>query len=150
MENVQVRQAVLADLAGLVPLFDAYRQFYGRESDEVLAREFLRGRFNHGQSVVFIALDAAENILGFAQLYPSFSSVMVARTYILNDLYVVEHARRRGVARALLNAATEYARSVRAIRLTLSTLIDNASAQALYRQQGWLPDEQFKVFHKVI
>ena len=37
MANVQVRQAVLADLETLVPLFDAYRQFYGRESEPSLA-----------------------------------------------------------------------------------------------------------------
>jgi hypothetical protein len=55
MSNITVRQAVLADLEALVPLFDGYRQFYGRPNDTSAAREFLLARFNHGESVLFIA-----------------------------------------------------------------------------------------------
>ena len=69
-----VRQAALADLDLVAPLFDAYRQFYGRASDLAAATAFLRDRFGHGQSVIFLALDGAEPV-GFTQLYPSFSSV---------------------------------------------------------------------------
>ena len=57
MNTLTVRQAVLADLDALVPLFDGYRQFYGQTSDEAAARAFLRARFEHGESFVFIALD---------------------------------------------------------------------------------------------
>lgn len=48
MSNITIRQAVLSDLEALVPLFDDYRQFYGRPSDIFAAREFLLARFNHG------------------------------------------------------------------------------------------------------
>lgn len=146
---VTVRQAVLADVSPLAPLFDAYRQFHGRESDEYQAYEFLLERFNHGESVILVA-ENKTGLRGFVQLYPSFSSISLARTLILNDLYVIPAARRQGVASALLRAATAYARRVRASRITLSTLVDNEAAQHLYREHGWLPDEQYKVFHKVI
>lgn len=33
MSAISVRQSVFADLEALVPLFDSYRQFYGRLSD---------------------------------------------------------------------------------------------------------------------
>ena len=55
MANLQIRQAVVRDLETLVPLFDAYRQFYRQTSDQAGAREFLRARFEHGQSVSFLA-----------------------------------------------------------------------------------------------
>ena len=41
----EVRQAGIGDLDALVPLFDAYRQFYKRETDPSAAREFLLQRF---------------------------------------------------------------------------------------------------------
>ncbi|MGH8524577.1 MAG: GNAT family N-acetyltransferase [Gammaproteobacteria bacterium] len=145
-ESIYTRQAGVADLALLVPLFDAYRVFYGRASDVAVARTFLLERFQHNQSVLFIALQSDGTAVGFTQLYPSFSSVSAARTFILNDLFVVSGARRSGVAVKLLEAAAHYGRAVGAIRLSLSTAIDNETAQALYVSQGWVRDTKFYAY----
>lgn len=149
MNNIIVRQAVLSDIEALVPLFDHYRQFYGRPSDIPAVREFLLARFNHGESVLFIAHEG--NIpVGFTQLYPSFSSVSLARVFVLNDLFVHEQARRKGVASKLMSAATEFANSLGAVRVSLSTATTNQTAQALYQSAGWKRDEQFFVYHFAI
>ncbi|WP_238527298.1 GNAT family N-acetyltransferase [Methylomonas methanica] len=129
-----------------MPLFDSYRRFYGKAGDPLAAKSFLRDRFEHGESVLFIALRDTEAV-GFVQLYPSFSSVTLARTFILNDLFVDAGYRRQGIAKRLLEAATEYAAALGAVRLTLSTAISNGEAQALYQTSGWVRDEQFYVFH---
>jgi ribosomal protein S18 acetylase RimI-like enzyme len=144
--TILVRQAVLADLEALVPLFDAYRQFYGQASDLPGARAFLGERFARGESVMFVAEEGSD-VLGFTQLYPTFSSVSMARMFVLNDLFVAPHGRRRDVGRRLLQAATEHARSSGAVRLTLSTAITNSSAQALYESAGWRRDEKFYVYN---
>ena len=146
MNTLTVRQAVLADLDALAPLFDGYRQFYGQSSDEAAARAFLRARFEHGESFVFIALDG-DTPVGFTQLYPSFSSVSLARVFVLNDLFVQAQARRRGVASALLSAATQFSKSLGAVRVSLNTAISNETAQAVYQAAGWKHDEQFLVYH---
>jgi ribosomal protein S18 acetylase RimI-like enzyme len=145
-ESIQVRQASAADIELLVPLFDAYRVFYGKASDVAVARLFLLERFQHNQSVLFIALQPNGAAVGFTQLYPSFSSVSAARAFILNDLYVVPEARRSRVAVKLLEAAANYGRAVGAIRLSLSTAIDNDAAQALYVSQGWVRDIKFYAY----
>jgi ribosomal protein S18 acetylase RimI-like enzyme len=136
MSEIRYRQAALADLDDLVLLFDAYRQFYRQPSDTAAARDFLRRRFEHGESTLFIARDE-EKPLGFVQLYPMFSSVSLARIYVLNDLYVRQRARSRGVGRGLLQAAVAYARELGAARVVLETGVDNAAAQALYAAAGW-------------
>lgn len=146
MNTLTIRQAVLADLEALAPLFDGYRQYYGQPSDISAAHAFLRARFEHGESFVFIALDG-DTPVGFTQLYPSFSSVSLARIFVLNDLFVHECARRKGVASKLLSAATEFAQALGAVRVSLSTAISNESAQALYQAAGWTRDEQFLVYH---
>ena len=146
MPALSVRQAMLSDLPVLAPLFDAYRQFYGRSPDLVAAESFLRERFNHRESVVFLA-QGDSGPAGFTQLYPAFSSVSLARTFILNDLFVVPAQRRTGVGSALLGAAVAYARSLGAVRVTLNTDIQNTSAQATYEARGWKRDREFYVYH---
>ncbi len=146
MARVLVRQAVLSDLEDLAPLFDAYRVFYEQASDLVAARQFLQARFNHGESVLFLAFDGAIPV-GFTQLYPSFSSVSMARVFVLNDLFVAPSHRRAGVGSQLLRAATSHARALGAIRVTLTTDVKNKSAQAAYEAEGWQRDQDFYVYH---
>ena len=143
---LEIRQAVFADLGVVSTLLDDYRRFYGRASDMKAARAFLQARFEHGQSVVFMALDGATPV-GFTQLYPSFSSVSLARVFILNDLFVAESHRRAGVGARLLDAASHYARSMGAVRLSLNTDVKNTNAQALYEAKGWKRDQEYFAFH---
>jgi GNAT superfamily N-acetyltransferase len=143
--QVEIRQATVADLDLLAPLFDAYRQFYRLTSDPERARAFLLDRFRKDESVVFLAFQGATPA-GFTQLYPSFSSGAMARIFILNDLFVRPEARRCGVGSALLKAAAEYGRRAGAIRLALSTELSNATAQALYETNGWKRDTVFCVY----
>ena len=138
--TLSTRRAGPQDLDALAVLFDAYRGFYGQPSDVARARDWLRTRMRVGESVVLVA-ERGGGIVGFTQLYPMFSSVRTERTWILNDLFVSEAARRGGVARALLDAAVEFARASGAAGISLETTRDNASARALYRAAGWSEDD---------
>ena len=123
----------------LIPLFDAYRVFYKQPSDLRAAGYFLADRIQKKESVIFLALDATGKGLGFTQLYPSFSSVSMQRTYILNDLFVSETARGKGIGVALMEHAKEFARKTGSKGLTLETGIDNP-AHKLYERLGWVKD----------
>lgn len=145
-----IRTATLADLPLLTPLFDGYRQFYSVASDVCLAESFLRERLTRDDSVLLLATDDIGRGTGFAQLFPVFSSIAAARTYILNDLFVAPGCRRAGVGRALLGCAEAEARRRGAVRMTLSTHHTNGAAQAMYRGAGWQRDETFAVFHRTL
>ncbi len=135
--DLTVRRATPDDVEAVAALLDAYRQFYEREPDLDAACAFLRERLRRDESIVFLAENAARMPLGFTQLFPSFSSVALARTFVLNDLYVVPTARRRGIGGALLDSATAYCRTHRAVRVSLTTQTTNTSAQSLYASSGW-------------
>ena len=147
MSSITVRQAVFSDLVELTELFNQYRVFQGKESDLSAARAFLQARFDHGDSVVFIAIESSLP-LGFAQLYPSYSSTSLARVFILNDLFVHEMGRRKGVASRLLAALEGYAWAQGAARVTLNVATANQAGQALYEAQGWSKDTQFHMYHR--
>ena len=137
--NISTHRAGPADLEALVPLFDAYRQFYAQPSDLERAREWLRSRLRFGESVVFVAMRGAA-MIGFTQLYPMYSSVRTSRTWILNDLYVDAGARRSGAGHALMEAAAQFARDDGAMGISLEAAQDNDAARALYRAAGWTED----------
>ena len=148
--TMDVRSAGLDDLPALAALFDGYRVFYGQPSDPLRAGTFLRQRLERGDSHLLLAVDAQGGALGFAPLYPSFTSVGTAPIEILNDLFVVEGARGRGVACALLRRAADDARSRDAVKLVLSTALDNKPAQSLYASEGWVRDVGFVEFTRML
>jgi ribosomal protein S18 acetylase RimI-like enzyme len=145
VSDVEVRQATIDDLDSIVPLFEAYRQFYRLPSDTEQARRFLWDRFHHNQSIIFLAF-AGDAAVGFTQLYPSFSSGAMSPIFILNDLFVVPEARQRGAGSALIDAAAEHGRRAGALRLVLSTEVTNTTAQSLYQRMGWKRDTVFCVY----
>jgi ribosomal protein S18 acetylase RimI-like enzyme len=139
-------QVQLNDLESIAELFDLYRQFYRYPPDRALAREYLRERIENSESVIYIARDSVGNGLGFVQLYPSFSSTLAGRVWILYDLFVRPEARRQGVAQALMNRAERLARETGAVEINLSTATDNIQAQALYESLGYQRDQDFYVY----
>lgn len=146
-EQIAVRQATIFDLDLVIPLFDAYRQFYRQPSDPGLARRFLLERFQHNESIIFLAVEQGGSAVGFTQLFPSFSSASAARILILNDLFVVAGARRKSVGSLLLGAAARFGKEAGVVRLTLSTEVTNEAAQALYEKEGWVRQNEFYTYN---
>jgi ribosomal protein S18 acetylase RimI-like enzyme len=144
---VRIREAGSEDLPALGKLFDEYRQFYKLPTDVDKATGYMRARLAGGDSVVLVAADDSEQLLGFSQLYPTWCSLLAGPVYVLYDLYVPPGARRRGVARALLEAAAERAKHDAKLRMTLSTAKTNVNAQALYESLGWERDNEFYVYN---
>jgi ribosomal protein S18 acetylase RimI-like enzyme len=143
--NATIRLAEARDLDQLAELFDQYRQFYECPPDLGAAKNWIAENLERGRSTLFAA-DNGSQLLGFTQLYPALCSVDLVDYFVLYDLYVIEAARRQGIARALMNAASEWAKAQGAARLDLETARDNAPGQALYKDLGYELDEVFLKF----
>jgi ribosomal protein S18 acetylase RimI-like enzyme len=146
-----IRPAAFSDAPDLARLFDAYRVFYKRDSDPAAAHAFVADQLQKAVTRFFIARDDATNAaLGFVHLIPSLGTLAMRPIWYLEDLFVIPEARRRGVGRALMLRAEQFALETGAERLTLSTAHDNHAAQALYRSVGYARDEYFWQFHRVL
>ena len=143
--NAAIRLAEARDLDQLAELFDQYRQFYECPPDLGAAKNWIAENLERGRSTLFAA-DNGSQLLGFTQLYPALCSVDLVDYFVLYDLYVIEAARRQGIARALMNAASDWAKAQGADRLDLETARDNAPGQALYTDLGYELDEVFLKF----
>ena len=131
-----VRKAKKKDLERLSILFDKYRIFYKRKGDVATAKQFLKKRMKRKESVIFVA-EERDELIGFTQLFPIFSSTNMMRTWLLNDLYVNEKSRGVGAATALLNAAKQFGKETNSKWLLLQTAADNFTAQKVYEKNGW-------------
>ncbi len=140
--GLEIVRASPADVSVIAPLFDAYRQFYKKPSNEEAARRFLFARLSKAESIFFYATHE-ERAVGFVHLYPLFSSLSLTRQWILSDLYVNSQARNHGVGRALMEHARTFAVETQAERLVLETATDNTIAQKLYETLGWKREQEF-------
>jgi len=143
---MRIIQATLEHLDLLTPLFVKYREFYGELPFPDSSRAFLEKRLSREESVIYLALpdDDDGKLVGFCQLYPSYSSLSLKRVWILNDIYVAEDARRQLVADHLMQKAKKMARETQAVRMRVSTSANNEVAQKVYESIGFREDTQFK------
>lgn len=145
--SLEIKQADHDGLSQVAHLFDQYRQFYGQESDLAGAQGFISERIELDDSVILVA-QVGGDLVGFAQLYPTFSSVAMRRVWILNDLFVLPDSRRQAIGRRLLDAAVQHAQSTGATRVVLATEVGNTVAKSLYEHDGWVRDTTFDHYSK--
>ncbi|NVZ62721.1 GNAT family N-acetyltransferase [Pseudomonas gingeri] len=144
--TIVTRHASLDDAPAIAPLLDKYREFYGEPSNLARSLAFIQERFHLGESIIIVALSNQE-IIGFTQLFPSFSSVTLQRLWILNDLYVDEAQRSAGAGLALLTAARNFAEQTGAKQLFIEGAEDNPRARNLYTRFGFVENSDYHYYH---
>ena len=137
---MKIIQATLEHLDDIVPLFDAYRVWYNKSSDLLKARRFLAERLLQSENALFLVYTEGGVAAGFTQLYPMFSSVRMARLWILNDLFVAPTARGNGYSVALIEKAKEFALKTGAAGLVLETDKTNDIGNKLYPRTDFVLD----------
>lgn len=141
-----IRKLEIDGLNQLVPLFDQYMVFYEKESNPSKYESYLRERVEKNEATVFVAYDEQDHAIGFVLNYHSFSSVSLGRIVVLNDLYVIEANRKKGIAQSLIERTIELAKEKGAVRVDLGTAKTNTIAQGLYEKLGFLKDSEFYAY----
>jgi GNAT superfamily N-acetyltransferase len=119
-------------------LFDLYRIYYKRSADASASKKFLLERIQKKESIIFIA-ESEDKIVGFTQIYPLFSSLSMKRLWLLNDLFVLEKYRGKGISKQLINAAKQLAKDTNASGLLLETEKTNIIGNKLYPSCDFIP-----------
>jgi GNAT superfamily N-acetyltransferase len=145
MNKLTIRQAAIQDLSKLVPIFDDYREYFGQQKDPAAVDQFLFEKFEHLESVIFIA-QLEDEVVGFAQLYPVFSSLTLQRVWLLNDFFIAEEFRGSGVGTQLFARVKEYTLLTRSKGIEVSVEHTNKKAWAFWENQGFKMDEEFRYY----
>jgi GNAT superfamily N-acetyltransferase len=137
--KVRVEPISAPQLQILLPMIAAYQRFYevaAEEIDEARNRAFFARFVSPSEDGMLLGAWSGDELAGYACLYWHFTSLVPAETVLMNDLYVAEAWRGRGVGRALIEASAEIARERGAHRLEWATAPDNETAQRLYDSTG--------------
>jgi GNAT superfamily N-acetyltransferase len=98
-------------------------------------RAGLRAAIEHPDAGVLLALDDGR-IVGLASVYADIQSIRFGKRCWLQDLVTASTHRSRGVGRALLDAATEWARERGCTHLELSSGLGRKDAHRFYEREG--------------
>ncbi|MDQ4041605.1 MAG: GNAT family N-acetyltransferase [Actinomycetota bacterium] len=131
--------AELGEAETVARLMVAFRDHYGRDwpSDNSILASVERLLESTDTEFLLGAPDEDAPPAAVAQLRFRHSVWMAAPDCWLEDLYVQPHARRRGVARALVDLTLERARARGCRRVELDVTEDNRAALDLYQQAGF-------------
>jgi ribosomal protein S18 acetylase RimI-like enzyme len=91
---------------------------------------------NHPEAGLQFVAEKEGQLVGFATLYFTFSTLQVKRAAILNDLFVVNEVRGQKVGEQLFQTCLAYIRENGLAYMTWETAKDNLAAQGLYNKMG--------------
>lgn len=117
-------------------MWHGYNAFYGRSGETALSAEISRVTwqrfFDLDEPVHALVADDGTQLLGLAHHLFHRSTIAIAPSCYLQDLFTQEAARGKGVGEALIRAVCEQARNAGAARLYWQTHETNRAAMKLY------------------
>jgi GNAT superfamily N-acetyltransferase len=137
-EPVEVRAVQPSDFPDWKQLWDGYNAFYGRGGDTALAPDITLTTwarfFDAYEPMHALVAEVAGGIVGLAHFLYHRSTIQIAPTCYLSDLFTADTVRGRGVGRALISAVYEHAKVAGSSRVYWQTHETNSVAMRLYDQ----------------
>jgi GNAT superfamily N-acetyltransferase len=134
--TLTVRAAVAGDFDAWLTLWDGYNAFYGRHGATALPLEVTRTTwqrfFDAYEPVYCLIAERGGQLIGLAHYIFHRSTIQVAPTCYLQDLFTSDAARGSGVGRALIEALYQRARAANCGRVYWLTHETNQVAMRLY------------------
>ena len=128
----------------VLPLIRQYQAFYNVTdiSDSKNKTFFLQFGKTSPSGCQFLFRNSSK-VVGFATVYFTYTSTLVTKVAVLNDLYTLPEMRGKGVGKQLVEHCREFAKTNGAARLQWVTAPDNEQAQKLYdslttHKSSWL------------
>ena len=138
--SIAVRQIQVGDKSAWQELYFDYLKFYETSPSEVNS-ELLWGRLTNSEpQIQALVADANGVVIGIAHFHYQLSSWSETSHCYLEDLYVAEGARGKGVAKALIQQVQELAIKQGCTELFWITKESNSTARKLYDQVANLSD----------
>jgi GNAT superfamily N-acetyltransferase len=135
-DEITIRDVAPSDFDQWLPLWDGYNAFYERVGPTALPMEVTQTTwsrfFNRDEPVHCLVAEAPPKLVGIVHYLFHRSTTLIQPTCYLQDLFTSEHARGKGVGRALILGVYQRAREAGAPRVYWHTHATNVTAQRLY------------------
>ncbi len=145
-----IRPAKEDDFKEWLPLWLGYNRFYGRYDHtalpEVITKRTWGRFFDLEEPMHCIVAELDGKLVGLVHFIFHRTTVSIAPSCYLQDLFTEDSVRGQGIGRALIEAVSERAREAGSARLYWLTQEANATARRLYDQVAEL--SEFVVYRK--
>ena len=134
--SITIRLVRFDDFDQWLPLWEAYNSFYGRAGATALSDEITQStwaRFHDPAEPVHCLVAEIDNQLaGLVHYIFHRTTISIAPTCYLQDLFTLESERGKGIGRRLIEAVYEQARQAGSARVYWLTHETNSDAMQLY------------------
>ena len=146
-ENYNIRLAGVYDVSEIFVLIKELAD-YERLLDQVIATEDLleESLFGENSNVEVLLAYDENHILGFALYFRTFSTFLGRPGIYLEDLFVRELARGKGIGEALLRRIARRTLEMGGGRLEWAVLDWNKTAISFYKKMGAVPLDEWTTF----
>jgi ribosomal protein S18 acetylase RimI-like enzyme len=147
--SIRVRHAVESDadaVANLSAEFEVYLRTLGDTTDcHFTAETFRRDGFGDEPAIRGLVAQNDAEIVGYILYTFGYDTDQACRTLNIEDLYVSEQCRKRGVGKALMEMAQDVCRAIGGKEICWSVLKVNTPAYDFYTKLGakLIDDEDF-------
>ena len=139
-----IRQEDLEDVGRMAASLVRYhaeldpKRFLSWDGVEQGYRRFFGSQLEEPKAVLLVALRGARRVgYAYARLEPRDWNALLDAHGALHDIFVEESERRAGVANALLDEVRARLIAAGALRMVLSTAVQNEAAQRLFERHGF-------------
>ena len=131
-----IRPAVNADFAQWLLLWNGYNAFYGRSGTTALPDEITQATwirfFEPEEPLQCIVAEVEGCLVGLVHFIFHRTTISIAPTCYLQDLFTTEAARGKGIGRKMIEAVYQQAKHVGSARVYWLTHETNSTAMLLY------------------
>jgi GNAT superfamily N-acetyltransferase len=135
-----IRTVIPSDFLQWLPLWKGYNKFYGRFGNTALPEAITQSTwarfFDSSEPVHAMIAEHEGELVGLVHYVFHRSTISIAPTCYLQDLFTKESVRGQGIGRKLINAVYEQAKSTGSTRVYWHTHESNHTAMKLYDQVG--------------
>ena len=136
MNDIRVRRARRADAAAIARLAGQFTADEGGGKDPMSEAAILRHGFGPRRLFWILVATRADDVLGYALVYPGYDGGESTPGLHLSDLFVRADARRQGVGRALMDGVAADTRRMGGAWYTWFVAHTNADGRAFYDRVG--------------
>jgi len=136
--DLTIRSLVRSDFSQWLPLWEGYNKFYGRSGETALSDAITQMTwarfFDACEPVHALVAEHEGKLVGLVHYLFHRTTLSIAPTCYLHDLFTLESSRGKGIGRQLINAVYEQANLAGASRVYWLTHETNHTARKLYDQ----------------
>jgi GNAT superfamily N-acetyltransferase len=137
-QPIEIRSVRRDDYAAWSALWDGYNAFYGRSGKTALPPEVTQMTwarfFDEYEPMHALVAERSGELLGLVHFIYHRSTIQIAPTCYLQDLFTSDAARGQGIGRALILAVYERAKAAGSARVYWQTHETNTAAMSLYNK----------------